>query len=254
MACRNGDFAVFGRFGWYWAFFAAISLAAVFSFRLDAACICSDGIPVSETMASSWSRVSDRYLNAGEYLDRGWYDVLDEGQYYYLDEYQYNLLGGLNYLLRHPAYPKLFESVAGGGIGFESGGHTGFFGFYDGFVIGHGAERTGNGADSRELPTVFSSRKVGDYIDRLWYLYLDRGQYYYLDQTQYLLVGGLGYLYGRFSANPFYYGTALELRSASDRGERRAQGKTVPEPATITVFGLGCLLVRGLRRGLGERR
>ena len=86
--------------------------------RVDASYIGLYDAPVSQNATSSCSYASNANLSAGEYLDRVWYDFLDEGQYDYLDRGQYNLMGGLRYVLGHPAYPKLYERPVGGGIGF----------------------------------------------------------------------------------------------------------------------------------------
>jgi hypothetical protein len=228
--------------------FAAIGLPAILGVRVDAAYIDSDGMPVSQEIARSWSRISEQYLNSGRYLDMAWYRILDEGQYRYLDGREYNLMGGLSYVLRHPAYPKLFERVAGGGIGFESAGNTGFFGFYDGYVIGHRPERSVDALPSTAFPTVFVSFNAGEYIDRRWYVYLDKGQYCYLDQTQYLLLGGLGYLYGRFSTDLLYSESTQKLLAAAGKESGAGQRSKVPEPATIAFLGLGLPFLRAFRR------
>ena len=209
--------------------------------RVDAAYIGLYDAPVSQNTTSSWSYASNGYLSAGEYLDRVWYDFLDEGQYDYLDRGQYNLMGGLRYVLGHPAYPKLYERPVGGGIGFESGGHVGFFVFYDGFDIGNRPSRSSNGVPVAGYHTAFRSFGAGDYIDRRWYDYLDKGQYYYLDKTQYVLIGGLGYLYGRFSPNPIYDGLPHKLWGGPEKEFRSPSARSVPEPSTMAVLTFGCL-------------
>lgn len=226
-------------------FVALTSMSA----RVDAAYIGLDGEPVSQDIVSSWSYRSDGHLSAGEYLDKGWYYLLDEGQYDYLDRGQYNLMGGLNYVLGHPAYPKLFERVAGGGIGFESAGFTGFFTFPRGLETGNyrpwfwgWKNAVSNGVPVPGRQTAFRSFGAGDYIDRRWYDYLDEGQYYYLDKTQYVLIGGLGYLYGRFSVDPASVGRATHRRRPLSAGESNSASlRNVPEPSMIAVLTFGCL-------------
>jgi hypothetical protein len=229
MACTIKDVAL--------ALFALTGVGA----RVDAAYIGEDGAPVSQSRTSSWSYASDGYLGAGEYLDRRWYDFLDEGQYDYLDCRQYNLMGGLSYILAHPAYPKLYERPVGGGIGFEGGWHTGFVDFYDGFEIGNRPRLSANGAPVAGFRTAFRSFGAGDYIDRRWYYYLDKGQYYYLDKTQYVLTGGLGYLYGRFFPNAVHDRAGQKLRGVSQEGFRPASATSIPEPSTMAVLAFGCL-------------
>ena len=123
--------------------------------------------------------------NAGDYLDRGWYYLLDDGQYYYLDRGQYNLLGGLNYLLGHPCYPKLFERDLDQAVGFTNRLNTGWFNFGGGQV------------PISEYAVWSRYFNAGDYIDKGRYYYLDKGRYYYLDRWQYDLLGGLGYMFER---------------------------------------------------------
>ncbi len=231
MACTIKDVAL--------ALFALTGVGV----RVDAAYIGEDGAPVSQNRTSSWSHASDGYLSAGEYLDRRWYDFLDEEQYDYLDRGQYNLMGELSYILAHPAYPKLYERPAGGGIGFEGGWHTGFFDFYDGFEIGNRPRLSANGAPVAGFRTAFRSFGAGDYIDRRWYDYLDKGQYYYLDKTQYVLTGGLGYLYGRFSGNAVHDRAEHKLQRVREKGfgPTSTSATRVPEPSTMAVLAFGCL-------------
>jgi len=223
---------------------------------VDAAYIGLDGVPVSERAVSSWSWMADGYRGAGSYLDRGWYYFLDKGQYDYLERGQYNLMNGLNFVLGHPAYPRLFERVACGGIGFESWGHVGFFGILDGFgILGRGDERADKAVGSEGYRTAFASYGAGDYIDRRWYLIIDREQYYYLDLTQYLLNGGLGYLFGRFSVD-LLYDSSVHGRGAFGGDQCNLGPATrIPEPSTIAVLSLGCLcLGRFGRHGRSGQR
>jgi hypothetical protein len=222
--------------------------------RVDAAYIGLDGVPVSQNTTSSYSYASNGHLSAGEYLDRLWYDLLDEGQYDYLDREQYNLMDGLSYVLGHPAYPKLYERLVCGGIGFESGWHVGFLGFYDGFEIWNRPRRASNGLPVAGDHTAFRSFGAGDYIDRRRYDYLDKGQYYYLDKTQYVLIGGLGYLYGRFSPNFVYDRLPHEPWWGWEKEFRLASARSIPEPSTMAILTFGCLCLGRVghrrRRGL----
>ena len=207
-----------------------------------------DGAPVSEHATNNRDYTWDSYLSTGEYLDRIWYSVLDEEQYDYLDREQYNLMGGRSYVLGHPAYPKLYEMPVGGGVGFSGGGFRGFFGFSERFETGN--ERRWSlgetsvllgGAPVGGYAVAFRSFSAGDYIDKWWYYYLDKGQYHYLDVTQYVLLGGLGYLYGRFSYGPAYGPWTHGWREASERKFESPSAERIPEPSTISFWALGYL-------------
>jgi len=173
------------------------------------------------------------YPNAGDYIDKIWYDLLDDGQYRYLDKGQYNLTGGSAYLLGHPCYPKLFERDSEQAVWFTGGANLGWFGSGGGrgVIIDYAA--------------ACSPFNAGDYVDRVRWYYLDKGQYYYLDKGQYELLGGLGYLFGRSYYLPQYgWDSRLE----------RSGRFHAPEPSSIGFLGFGALAVlRFARRRHGMR-
>jgi len=173
------------------------------------------------------------YTDAGDYIDRMWYNLLDDGQYRYLDKGQYNLMGEAGYLLGHPCYPKLFERDSEQAVGFTNKVNTGWFSSGGGRVA------------IVEYAVLCSRLNAGDYIDRLRYYHLDKGQYYYLDKGQYNLMGGLGYLFGRPSY-PTRYGWDSQLEKS---GRFPA-----PEPSTIGFLGLGSLIALGCRICRNGRR
>jgi hypothetical protein len=167
-------------------------------------------------------------FNTGDYIDRVWYYLLDDGQYYYLDEGQYNLMGGLSYLLGHPAYPKLFERDLDQAVGFTNRANAGWL------------SSAGGRLTIIEYPALYSYFNAGDYIDRARYYYLDKGQYYYLDRGQYNLLGGLGYLFGR---------SHFQTRSHWDSYQlEKSVGCPAPEPSTIGFLALGAFAVIAFRR------
>jgi len=162
------------------------------------------------------------YPNAGDYIDRTWYDLLDDGQYRYLDKGQYKLMAGSGYLLGHPCYPKLFERDSEQAVGFTSRMNAG----WSGSGVG--------GAAIIEYAVSYWSFNAGDYVDRVRWHYLDKGQYDYLDKGQYNLLGGLGYLFGR-SYHLAQYGWDAQLE---DSVRFHA-----PEPSSIGFLGFGALLI-----------
>jgi hypothetical protein len=164
--------------------------------------------------------------SAGDYIDREWYHLLDEGQYQYLDRGQYNLLGGLNYQLGHPCYPKLFERDSDQAVGFTNRVNTAWFSF------------SGEQFPISEYAVWSHHFNAGDYIDRKRYYFLDRGQYRYLETEQYNLLGGLGYSFER----PHY-------QRQYDWGYYQSGGQSpIPEPSTIGFLGLGALVILGSMR------
>ncbi len=174
-------------------------------------------------------RVHATYLHSDHvpaYLDRGWYYLLDDGQYYYLDRGQYNLLGGLNYQLGHPCYPKLFERDFDQAVGFTNRVNTGWFSISGGQV------------PISEYAVWSYHFNAGDYIDKGRYYYLDKGRYYYLDEGQYNLLGGMIYMFEipnyKRQCDWFYYMYAGHC--------------TIPEPYTIVFLGFGVLGILGSMR------
>lgn len=192
-----------------------------------------------------------RSAQAGEFLDRHWYEAADKWQYYYLDQGQYNLLGGLSYLLGHPCYPKLFERSMEQAVGFDGRVHMFWYGIcsylpvdglcgwayygprdYQEFAS---APRAGWGLPFSGGGLRFA-QTAGDYLDRWRYKYMEVGQYRYLDLRQYNLLGGLGYMYGRFN-----YGWSRNYAMNTWGHGVWADYSHVPEPGTITLLALAAL-------------
>jgi PEP-CTERM motif len=179
----------------------------------------------ADSQAFAWNA---RYSNAGDYIDRTWYYLLDNGQYRYLDNGQYNLMGGLSYLLGHPAYPKPFERDSDQAVGFTNGVNAGWL-------------NSGGGRVTLiEFPVLYGRFNAGDYVDRARYYFLDKGQYDYLDKDQYNLLGGLGYLFGRS-----YYLRRYDWDSYP-LGE--SAGHPTPEPSTIGFLALGVFALLSSRK------
>ncbi len=201
------------------------------------------------------SRSRHDNLKAGDYLDRYWYDYLDEGQYYYLDRTQYKLLGGANYILGHPCYPKLFERGSEHAVGFANRRRI-YIPWYDccwdylaackPASLGNVCTRY-NGIPIDNYVIWHSCFTPGDHIEKLRYNYLDKGRYYILDETQYKWIGGLAYefetpysgiwhTYGSLYSSDFYF-----LLRDSRKEIITANMSSIPEPATIGLLGLGTL-------------
>jgi len=140
-----------------------------------------------------------RHYNSGDYIDKRWYHYLDEGQYYYLDDTQYKLMGGLNYILGHPCYPKLFEWMSDQQVGFRDGRGINWLALLQEYRI------AGGPCDAYITPVsacwfmgLRNCFNSGDYIDKWRYCYLDKGRYKTLEVMQYKWLGGLAYLYESF--------------------------------------------------------
>ena len=217
------------------------------------------------------------HFNTGDYIDEIWYYFLDEGQYYYLDRAQYKLLGGENYILGHPCYPKLFERRSEYAVGFTNSGLTHWFSDFWGLRFISKSVRLSNYAGyplnsayiwcGGPLPV---SRYViwnccfntGDNIDKWKYDYLDRGRYNILDEVQYKWLGGMAYLFETTHSRGWYgfcsqpdYDIANrqdlrcsltdllveDLKANPSVLEQTLPEPSVPEPATIAFLGLGGL-------------
>jgi hypothetical protein len=172
------------------------------------------------------------YLKTGDYLDKLWYRYLDKGQYYYLDKVQYKLLGGANYILGHPCYPKLFERSSEQEVGFTNS-CTIYIPWYD--------------------CSWYSCFKTGDNIEKWRYRYLDKGRYYALDEIQYTWLGGLAYEFETpcsgiwHTFGPLHsYDYHCLLNNLNEK-DIIANKSSVPEPATIGLLSLGALAVLFLR-------
>ncbi len=197
-------------------------------------------------------------LKTGDYIDKGSYYFLDEGQYYYLDKTQYKLLGGANYILGHPCYPKLFERNSELASGFANRRKI-YVPWYDNYWD---YLTTGNSALSGCLRTVCNAMptdnyvvwhsyfKPGDNIDKWRYQYLDKGRYYHLDVTQYKWLGGMAYLFeSTHYGNPAYYASdshhairEIMLKKSQTETASIMTGQTIPEPASVMILGLGSLI------------
>jgi hypothetical protein len=197
-----------------------------------------------------------RFAQAGDFIDRYWYELADKWQYYYLDHCQYNLMGGLSYLLGHPCYPKLFERPIEQAVGFGGRVHVFWYGICSYLPVegGYAWPYYGHGdfqwlasmpCAGRGLP--FSggglrfSQTAGDYIDRWRYRYLDNWLYRDLDGSQYNMLGGLSYMFGRA-------GYSLPgVHSSFWRQRGWVDVHRVPEPSAFALFALGVLATKRSR-------
>jgi len=197
---------------------------------------------------------------AGDYIDRKWYYYLDEGQYYYLDRTQYKLLGGLNYLLGHPCYPKLFERESEQAVGFANRRII-YTGWYDccwrHLTISRSAS-LGNACTgcTGQMPAGnyviwHSCFKPGDHIEKLRYGYLDKGRYYFLDEMQYKWIGGLAYGFETPHSGIWYtYGSPYSYDSLRkfNKEDITANISSIPEPASALLMTLGTTIITLFRR------
>lgn len=189
------------------------------------------------------------YSKAGDYIDRNWYYYLDERQYQYLDTKLYKLLGGLNYLLGHPCYPRLYERDVLEVMPLPSQIYRGGFSFYGRLEM---TNETVWLLDELALLIVNMGKRgydrpylhfnAGDYIDKWRYYFLDRGQYHYLDMRQYNLAGGLSYMFGL----RYYQYYPLDFRRHqwlmhSGGAMRGIEPGVIPEPSTMGLLAFGAL-------------